>query len=204
MVCWWAGWLPLGSASGEYWAVVGGWRLHYSVSLSSSRQVCHISSFHREAPTPGCANITEVLGPWGRVFSFLLWLIVELPHSSLFSFSALCLLRIQFFTINSLCFRYSEQFLFLWMKLKLEVKSLPRITAFNTLLCFLLGSKNVYSDYISSLNSLSLSNQNINESYCTYGLIYCLLHCENFIFSSNFKNIFNDYLIFSYKYYLFK
>ena len=47
----------------------------------------------------------------------------------------------------------------------------------------------------SFLWSLSIyqNNQNINGLYSMYFLICCFLDHENFIFSYNFKNTFNDY-----------
>lgn len=105
-----AGWLPLGAASwGPLVEVWGGG---------------HAPRKHQKAvtvpgsagdPALGCGNLVTPLDVRGGVCNFLLWLIFELPHSSLLGFSALHLLYIQFFTINSLCFKYSEQFLFPWM-----------------------------------------------------------------------------------------
>lgn len=101
----------------EVW---GGWRLYYFRALASIRHVCPGSSFYRETPAPDCGNTRDSLWPWGALVSFWLWLIFESPRSSLFGFPALHLLCIQFHTINSLCFKYSEKFLFFWMKQKLQ------------------------------------------------------------------------------------
>lgn len=116
-----AGWFPLGLASGNALAWGwGGWRLYYFLALASIRHVCPGSSFYRETPAPDCGNTGDSLWPWGGLVSFRLWLIFESPRSSLFGFPALHLLCIQFHTINSLCFKYSEKFLFFWMKQKLQ------------------------------------------------------------------------------------